>query len=353
MPEVRARRGLYAIAAVVVILAGIEAASAIVVPVLLALFLAFVSSPLVFRLSRARVPYGLAVALVLFVQVAILSGLGVLLVRTATDVQQRLPLLRERTGAAQEAAARWLSEHAGLHLREALELVDTGRFVDRLGAAALQLGALLGSGVLVVLVLAFTLFDASRLWRLLDAHFDHGEDEHIISRVSVEVNRYLTIKTSSSAVTGLLLGLWCWLLGVELALFWGLVAFLLNYVPNIGSIVAAVPPVLLAWLIDGPTAALLVAAGYLTVNMVIGNILEPRWMGKALGMSPLVVVLSIVLWGFLLGPIGALLSAPLTMIVKIALSNTRTFAWVAELMSHPRREDQRPVPRREPIPREA
>ncbi len=353
MPEERARRGLYAIAALVVILAGVEAASAIVVPVLLALFLAFVSSPLVFRLSRARVPYPVAVSLVLLVQVGILSALGVLLVRTATDVQERLPLLRARAGAAQEAAARWLSEHAGLHSREALELVDTGRLVDRLGDAALQLGALLGSAVLMVLVLAFTLFDASRLWRLLDAHFDRGEDQHIISRVSVEVNRYLSIKTSVSALTGLLLGLWCALLGVELAVFWGLVAFLLNYVPNIGSIVAAVPPILFAWLMDGFTAALLVAAGYLTVNMVIGNVLEPKWMGKALGMSPLVVILSIVLWGFLLGPVGALLSAPLTMIVKIALSNTRTFAWVAELMSHPRREDQRPVPTRLGTPREA
>lgn len=348
MPRERARRGLLTIAAVVVVLAGVKAAGEIVVPILLALFFAFVSSPVVFRLSRARVPYGLAVTIVLLVQVAVLSMFGLVLARTAADLQQRLPELRERVGVAQDELARWIARHAALRLSEAVELVDTGRFVDRLGDVALQLGALLGSGLLLVLVLAFTLFDASRLWRLIDAHFDGGEDRHMIGRISVEVNRYLGIKTAVSLITGILIGLSCALLRIEFALFWGLLAFLLNYVPNVGPLVAAVPMILFAWVMNGATVALLVTAAHLAIHAIIGNVLEPKWMGQALGMSPLVVVLSMVVWGWLLGPVGALLSAPLTMIVKIALANTRDWAWVAELMSHPRREDQRPVPSRHP-----
>ncbi len=332
------------IAAAVVILAGLRAAAEIVVPILLAFFLAFVSSPLVFRLGRARMPYRLAVALVLLLQVGVLTILGVLVARSAGELQARLPVLRDRIGDAQDELVQWLALHGGLRAHEAANLVDTGSIVDRVADAALKLGSLLGSGVLMVLVLAFTLFDASRLWRLLDAHISDGDDEHLISRVSVEVNRYLSIKTSISLLTGVLLGLWCMALGVDFPLLWALLAFLLNYVPNVGSIMAAIPPILVAWIMQSPGVAVLVAAGYVSVNMILGNIIEPKLMGSALGISPLVVILSIVLWGWLLGPIGALLSAPLTMIVKIALDNTREWAWVADLMSNPTGRDERPIP---------
>ncbi len=361
IPSSRSSRVVFTIASAVVIMAGLRAASDIVVPVLLAMFLAFVSSPLVFRLSRGRMPYQVAVSLVLLLQVLVLSTLGLLVARSAAALEERLPMLRTRLGEVQDELVRWLSRHVGLRASEVAGLFDTGLLVESFGDAALRAGALLGSAFLVILVLAFTLFDASRLWRLLDEHFtrrhatevgpegsaDLDEEEtHMVSRVSVEVNRYLTIKTTISITTGLLLGVYCYALDVDFPVLWGLLAFLLNYVPNIGSIVAAGPPIVLAWLMQGTTTALLVVVGYGLVNLVLGNILEPKLMGTALGMSPVVVLLSIVIWGFLLGPVGALLSAPLTMIVKIALANTREWAWVAELMSNPRRQGQRPIPAR-------
>ena len=131
---------------------------------------------------------------------------------------------------------------------------------------------------------------------------------------------------------GVAVWLWLWLLGVDYPILWSLLAFLLNYVPNIGSIIAAVPAVLLALVQLGPGSALWAAAGYLATNVVFGNILEPRFMGRGVGLSPLVVFLSLIFWGWVLGPVGMFLSVPLTITAKIALAASDDTRWAAVLL---------------------
>ena len=138
------------------------------------------------------------------------------------------------------------------------------------------------------------------------------------------MNRYIAIKTSVSIGTGIVVTIVLWALKVDFPLLWGLLAMLLNFIPPIGSIIAAVPPVLLAIVQIGPATAGAVAASFFLINMVMGNIVEPRFMGRSLGLSTLVVFLSLVLWGWLLGPVGMLLSVPLTMTAKIAMKPTQT-----------------------------
>jgi predicted PurR-regulated permease PerM len=130
-------------------------------------------------------------------------------------------------------------------------------------------------------------------------------------------------------VTGVAAALWVWILGVDFPIIWGVLAFLLNYVPNLGSIVAAIPPMLLAFVQYGGGTAFLVAAGYTVINLVIGNIIEPRFMGQGLGLSTLVVFLSLVFWGWLFGPVGMLLSVPLTMMLKIGFESHPDTRWLA------------------------
>lgn len=331
----RARRGLLTLAAIVIVMAGMREAAVIVVPILLALFFAFVSSPLVFRLSRSRLPYPVAVVFVLLFELSVLVTMGLLVGTSATRFQDRLPAYRDQIGVVYADTASWLTDHGvPVQARTITEALNPSSLMNLIGDTVAQLGSMLSSLLLVVLVLAFTLFDSARLWRKVEEHFAGGTaGDHVLGTIAHEVNRYLAVKTSTSLVTGLLLGLWCTVLRLDFAVLWGLLAFLLNYVPNVGSILAAIPPVLLALLVQGWPAALLVGAGFLTVNMVIGNLIEPRLMGSALGISPVVVLLSIVVWGWILGPVGALLSVPLTMILKIALANTSEWAWIADLMS--------------------
>jgi predicted PurR-regulated permease PerM len=146
------------------------------------------------------------------------------------------------------------------------------------------------------------------------------------------VKRYMAVKTGISVFTGICIGAWTAILGVDYPFMWGLLAFLLNFVPNIGSIIAAVPAVLLALVQLGPWSALLVAIGYFVVNFTVGSVIEPRVMGRSVGLSTLVVFLSLVFWGWVLGLVGMLLSVPLTMTVKIAMENHRDTRWLAILL---------------------
>jgi predicted PurR-regulated permease PerM len=123
------------------------------------------------------------------------------------------------------------------------------------------------------------------------------------------------------------------IIGVDFPILWGLLAFLLNYIPSIGSIIAAIPAVLLALIQLGIGEALFAGLGYLVVNFVMGNIIEPRFMGSSLGISTLVVFLSLVFWGWVFGPIGMLLSVPLTMSIKIALDSKENTLWLSTLLS--------------------
>jgi predicted PurR-regulated permease PerM len=143
----------------------------------------------------------------------------------------------------------------------------------------------------------------------------------------------MMIKTLTSLATGILIAIWLAIIGVDFPVLWGVVAFALNFVPNIGSIIAAIPAILLALIQLGIFPALHAAIAFLVVNLVIGNAIEPRIMGKGVGLSTLVVFLSLVFWGWVLGPIGMLLSVPLTMIVKIGLENNEGTQKIAVLLS--------------------
>jgi predicted PurR-regulated permease PerM len=153
-----------------------------------------------------------------------------------------------------------------------------------------------------------------------------------LSNFTSSVNKYMAIKMMVSLLTGFIVMASLFFMGVEYFVLWGLLAFLLNFIPTLGSIIAAVPPMLLAIIQLGIPEALAVAAVFFGINTIIGNVLEPRFMGKGLKLSSLVVFLSLVFWGWILGPVGMLLSVPLTMTVKIALENFEGTYWVGIMM---------------------
>ena len=170
----------------------------------------------------------------------------------------------------------------------------------------------------------------------LKLHFAMDDPEmrlNQIERFLAAVNNYIAIKTLVSLATGCIVSIMLWAFGLDFYLLWGVLAFLLNYIPNIGSIIAAVPPMTLAILQLGIGEAGLIGLGYVMINMVMGNIVEPRYLGKGLGLSTLVVFLSLIFWGWLLGTVGMLLSVPLTMILKIGLENSPEGRWLAVMLS--------------------
>ncbi|WP_067664387.1 AI-2E family transporter [Ferrimonas marina] len=332
------------LASVMVILAGIKAASTVVVPFLLAMFIAIICSPLVKLLTRVKIPRVLAILLVMVVVVLLSVWMGALVGSSVVDFRSQLPEYRAQLTGQLHPLVMFL-EQFNIHLstEQVREQFDPGRIMSLATDILTSLGGLMANTLLIVLAVVFMLLESNGINRKLHYALDDPEMRlQQIDRFLESVNRYLAIKTLVSLATGVFCGLGLYLIGVDYYLLWGLVAFLLNYIPNIGSIIAAVPAVILAFLQFGFGSAAAAAAIYVAANMIMGNLVEPRLMGRTLGLSTLVVFLSLIFWGWLLGSVGMLLSVPLTMIVKIGLESSNSGRWFAVLLEG---EPQPVVPR--------
>ena len=184
------------------------------------------------------------------------------------------------------------------------------------------LSSILTNALLILLTVVFILLEAADFLNKLRAVLKNPERTlSTIEKFSQSAKRYLVIKTLISAATGLVIWHWLLILGVDYPLLWGMLSFLLNYVPNIGPLIAALPVALLALVQLGMGSALLTVLGFVVLHIVVGNLIEPKLMGKGLSLSTLVVFLSLVFWGWVLGPIGMILSVPMTSLVKIGLES--------------------------------
>lgn len=325
---------LLMLAGVVVVVAGLKAAQDLILPFLVAVFLSVLAAPAVSWLMRHHVPRFVSVSIVVVVMVGVLTGLGAMLGGTITDFTESLPVYKSKLAGLGGSIQAWFDRQGyDVSLERQFDQLNLGSVLDLLRRGLGGLMSAASNTLLVVLTIVFILLEATGFPVKLRAAL--GRSDADISRfaaVTVEVQHYLALKTIVSAVTGIVIGLWCVVLGVDFALLWGLVAFLLNYIPGIGSILAAVPAVLLCIVQLGAGRALVLAIGYLVVNTVIGNIIEPQVMGHRLGLSPLVVFISLIFWGWVWGPVGMLLSVPLTMIAKILMESSEDTRWLAVLL---------------------
>ena len=331
--ENRGIRFLFGAASVVVIIAGLKMASDLILPILTGFFLAMVSLPLLNRLQRWKVSTPLAVIATVFVEVGVIAGIVTLVGGSFAGFRESAPVYKARLDILFQQLLTWL-DGMGIELSRELvaDLFDPGMAFDMVGVALKGITGVLSQVLLVLLLVVFTLFEATGVPDKLQAAFGGVAGSERYDRIRTEVQRYLSIKTLISLFTGAVVAVGLALLGVDYAVLWGLLAFMLNYIPNLGSILAAIPPVLLALVQFGPGRALAVALLFVAINVGLGNFVEPYFMGRRLGLSTLVVFISLLFWGWMWGPVGMLLSVPLTMIVKIMLENTRDLKWVAILL---------------------
>lgn len=335
MKTLTAYRALMTAAGLVIVVAGLKAASAVLLPFLVAVFLSALSIPLLFWL-RKRTPDWLAILLSIIASLLFVVGLGFLISGSISDFIAAAPRYRIRLQELVNAIIDWLQAR-GLPASEwvSAENIDPGAFFDVVASTVKGVASILTNLLLVVITMVFVLLEATRFQERLRLVI--GRDStHRWSRYAAageQVQRYLTIKTGLSALTGVLIGLGTALIGLDFPLLWGLLAFLMNYIPNLGSILAAIPACLLSLVQLGLAPTLLVVLLYVIVNTVLGNLVEPQLMGRRLGLSPLVVFLSMVFWGWVWGPVGMILSVPLTVIARIFFENTTDLRWVAVLLA--------------------
>lgn len=337
-----ASRALIVAAAVIVIIAGLKQSAPLIVPFLLSAFIAVICFPLMSKFQHIGLSKALSLSLVMLLVISIGFALTLLIGSSLTDFTRMVPEYQQKISAEWAGVLQWLGEH-GFSITDAIkEIVDPTAAVSLLSSILKGFGSVLTNSFLIILTVVFILLEAGGLTQKflllngIDSNRDVTQQKDIsqaFSQVFVEkLRNYMSMKTIISMITGVVIGVVLWLIGVDYPVLWGVLAFILNFVPNIGSIIAAVPAVMLTIVQLGFTSALLVAAVYITVNIIIGSVIEPKYMGKGIGLSTLVVFVSLVFWGWVLGPVGMLLSVPLTITVKLALDSKPETQWLGHLL---------------------
>ncbi|MFW5904838.1 MAG: AI-2E family transporter [bacterium] len=325
---------LFVLAMLVVIVFGFRLAAPILIPFSLAVFVAILSLPIMMWLTGRGVPSFLAILVTVLVDVSVFGLIVLLASQSAAEFQEQLPRYVARLDALARRGIDWFQAR-GVPAADfvSTDFLNPNRVIGLVSGTVGRALVFVSNTVIVLLILIFTLGEATNFPAKFRAILGReGEESYRLTKIVREIQEYLGIKTLVSLATGLILGSWAWFMDLDFPVLLGLIAFLLNYVPTIGSIIASVPAILLSLVLHTVGHAFVVGLGYAAVNTVLGNIIEPSLLGRRLGLSTLVVLLSLIFWGWLWGPVGALLAVPLTMVLKIMLENSPDLRWIAILL---------------------
>ena len=326
---------LLILAAFVIIVAGMKVASPILVPVLLATFIATISAPPLLWLERRGLPTVLALLTVIAVILSVGLLVATLMGKSLAEFQSQLPIYEARLenlfAVLNSTAAQFEIE---IRFSDIASFINPNSIATGVGRVVNELGGLIANAFLIFLMVIFILFEVSTLPKKLERIIAKPVDSmERLSQFKRNLQRYLVIKTLTSMATAALVFGLLEFFGVDFSVLWAVLAFFLNFVPNIGSIIAALPAVLITLLQIDLATATWVAVGYLVINNVVGTVIEPRIAGRHLGLSPMVVFMSLIFWGWILGPVGMFLSVPLTMMVRLVAESSDNARWISVLLS--------------------
>ena len=333
MSENRVGYSFIVMASIVVVLAGVKSASGIIIPFLLSLFIAIILSPSYNFFKKKGVPEAISLLLVIGIFLTFLALVAKLIGTSATDFSANIDIYADKLSSYYMSIASFAEDFGiVLPVNEFSNLVDSKRIMT-FGTTVLQsMGSMFTNGFVIILTVLFMLLESSHFAEKID--FADGKRDTMvhIQEISLKIKQYMVLKALISLFTGFVVWIALAFIGTDYAFLWGVMAFMFNFIPNIGSIIAAVPAVLITLVQLGSFSALLVTALYTAVNVIIGSFIEPKLMGKGLGLSTLVVFLSLLFWGWLLGIVGMLLSIPLTIMAKIAFDANENTKWISVLL---------------------
>ena len=318
-------------AAFIIIVAGIMFAASFVTSLLMALFISIILSQPIFWLQKKKVPQGLAITVVFVIVTGIFLGFGEIIATSFSSFSQDEVKYQENLSEMGNSALHFL-ENKGIQIptNKMTDLFEPSRIMSFTAGFLGQLGGFMGNSLTIFFLALFLLLESDSIPVKIRAIIKGNVESFSFFRaIGDSIRHYLSIKTVTSLMTGVFIWIGLTILGLDYAIIWALIAFLLNYIPNIGSIIAAVPAVAFALVQLGFGGAIWTGVIFLAINMIIGNAVEPKMMGEGLGLSTFVVFLSLLFWGFILGTVGMFLSVPLTMAIKIMLEQNENTKWMA------------------------
>jgi predicted PurR-regulated permease PerM len=322
------------LAAMVIIIAGVSYAKSIVNPLLMALFTGTVLVQPIRWLTKHKFPQWLALGITILGILGLYLAFFQLLVSSWSLFVQDAPRYKQNLEELTQSTLAFLSQR-GIDISAigAPGAPDPSRIMQYTALAINKLAAVMSDEFTFLLLTIFMLVEMDAINLKVKALTKGtGVSLDYLTGIANRIRHYLAIKTVTSLATGLVIAIGLTLVGVDYPVLWGVVAFLLNYIPNIGSVIAAIPAVAFALIQLGFQGALWSLGIFLVVNVVIGNAIEPKMMGRGLGLSTFVVFFALIFWGFVLGPVGMFLSVPLTMLIKIIAERSPETQWIATLL---------------------
>lgn len=322
------------IASGLIIIAGLIYAQSLVNQLLLALFLSIICAQPIYWMQKKGLSLGLAIAIVLLGMTGIFVGFVEIIGTSVSSFSQDAPIYEqnlEDMGA--DVIAFFNRNGVALTGEKLAGIIVPSKVMGYTAGALGQLGAVMGNALTIFFLFLFLLLELNSVSLKARAIISHTNVPlDYLNGIGHSIRHYLSIKTATSFLTGFIIWICLLIVGVDYAIIWALIAFLLNYIPNIGSIIAALPAVLFALIQLGTGGAIWTIITFVSVNMLVGNVFEPRMMGKGLGLSTFIVFFGLIFWGFILGTVGMFLSVPLTMAIKIMLEQSPKTKWMAVIL---------------------
>lgn len=319
------------VASLVIITAGVIYAQSFVNSMLLAVFLSIVCAQPIIWMQKRKVPSGVAILIVLLGIVVIFIGFADIIGNSVSSFSNDASIYEQRVEQIWMSVIQFFNER-GIDISgdRLSEIIAPGKVMGYTAGVLGQLGGVMSNLFTIFFLMLFLLMELDSFsikTRAIAANSDVSVD--YFNTIGKSIRHYLSIKTLTSFLTGLVIWIGLLIIGVDYAIIWALGAFLLNFIPNIGSIIAAFPAVLFALIQLGAGGAFWTIVIFLSVNMIVGNLVEPKIMGKGLGLSTFVVFVALIFWGLVLGTVGMFLSVPLTMAIKIMLEQKPSTRWLA------------------------
>lgn len=317
-----------------IIIAGVMFAASFVTSLLMALFISIILSQPILWLQKKKVNQGLAITIVFVLVTGIFLGFGEIIATSFSSFSQDEVKYQKNLSEMGNSTLHFL-ESNGIQIStdKMTNLFEPAKIMSFTAGFLGQLGGFMGNSLTIFFLALFLLLELDSIPIKVKAIIKNNvESLQFFNVIGDSIRHYLSIKTVTSLMTGAFIWIGLTILGLDYAVIWALIAFLLNYIPNIGSIIAAVPAVAFALVQLGFVGAIWTAVIFVVINMIIGNAVEPKMMGKGLGLSTFVVFFSLLFWGFILGTVGMFLSVPLTMAVKIMLEQNENTKWIAIIL---------------------
>jgi len=319
------------IAAFVIIITGIMFAASFVTSILMALFISIILSQPILWLQRKKVPQWLAITIVFILVTGIFLGFGEIIATSFSSFSEDQATYEKNLSEMGHSSLRYLEEKGiNISTDNIANIFEPSKIMSFTTGFLGQLGGFMGNSLTIFFLALFLLLELDTIPVKMRAIIQGNlESLAYFDVIGNSIRHYLSIKTATSLMTGAFVWIGLALIGLDYAIIWALIAFLLNYIPNIGSIIAAIPAVVFALVQLGFGGVIWTTIIFVAVNMIIGNAVEPKMMGKGLGLSTFIVFLSLLFWGFILGSVGMFLSVPLTMALKIMLEQNPKTKWIA------------------------